>query len=140
MFFRYLVLSPSSEMRQAFLGGLFGTFELAPRGQGEKARMVTAEGDELEIVGAGEASKLRASGKALIKRGIQIDGVLMLLPSGDEDSWNDAQSLIEWLQQGERPVPFKTWVVDALTEMDKPTTKRIFTGLMDEHQRSMKSP
>lgn len=139
MFFRYLILSPSSTLRQKFLGGLLGSFELAPRGQGEKARLSTSEGDDLEIVGAGDVSKLNVSAKAIIKSGIQIDAVLMLLPSGDGDSWEETQRLTEWLRKEKKSLPVQTFVVDNRTEMDKPTSRKILKGLMDEHERAMRS-
>ncbi len=66
---RYLILSPSEEARQAFLGRLFGTFELAPRGGGEKTTLNVTEGD-LEIVGAGRPEKLFEMTQKLLGSGV----------------------------------------------------------------------
>ena len=83
---RYLILSPSEEARQAFVGGLFGSFELSPRGRGEKTTLNVSGGD-LEIVGIGQAGKLLDVMRKLVEGGVQVDGLLVLVPSGDEESW-----------------------------------------------------
>lgn len=138
MFFRYLIISPSGELRQAFLGGIFGEFELAPKGRGETARMRTQAGDELEIIGVGNVSKLKATGQAIINSGIRIDAVLMLLPSGDGDSWEEIQLLTEWLKNTDPTVPVKTWVVNSRTDIEKESSRKILLELMDEHERAMR--
>ena len=79
MIIRYLILSPSEEARQAFLGGLFGSFELSPRGRGEKTTLNVSGGD-LEIVGTGQAGRLFDMTRKLQESGVQVDGILVLIP------------------------------------------------------------
>jgi len=133
---RYVILSPSDEARRAFLGGLFGTFELSPRGHGEKAA-VNVEGGALEVVGTGVPGKLQEMALRLLKGGVQVDGILVLVPYGDEDSWKEAKSLTQWIQTDGRPVTIKTWVFNSLTDLDKETTRKTLLTLINEHEESL---
>ena len=92
---RYLILSPSEEARQAFLGGLFGTFELSPRGRGEKATL-PVDGGDLEIVGTGLKGKLKEMSIKLLEGGVQIEGSLLLILSGADASWAGDKAINEW--------------------------------------------
>lgn len=133
-----MILSPSEEARQAFLGGLFGTFELSPRGHGEKVTLNVAGGG-LEIVGTGASGKLLDMITRLIKGGVQVDGLLFLIPSGDDDSWNEAKSISQWIQSESRPIALKTWVFNSLGDLDKETTRKSLLTLINEHQEQLVS-
>ena len=133
MIIRYMILSPSEEARQAFLGGLFGTFELSPRGHGEKVTL-NVEGGDLEVVGMGVAGKLQNMTLKLLERGVQVDGILVLIPSGDDASWSEAKSITQWVQSSGRPVAVKTWVFNSLEDLDKETTKKNLLTLVKEHE------
>ena len=139
MTFRYLLLSPDASDRQTVLSALFGTFELAPRGKGEMARLTEEQGGELEIVGAGSPSRLFTTARKLLESAVQIHGVLMVLPSGDETSWDEARELTQWLESEKEPVPLKTWVMGDPREIDKETVRKIFVELMDEHERGLRT-
>jgi hypothetical protein len=130
-----MILSPSEEARQAFLGGLFGTFELSPRGRGEKATLNVAGGD-LEVVGTGQVGKLLDTTRRILGGGIQVDGILLLIPSGDEDSWTEARQISQLVQSGNTPVAIKTWVFSGLNDLDKETAKKALLTLVLEHERA----
>ena len=133
---RYLILSPSEEARQAFLGGLFGTFELSPRGRGEKATL-SAVGDDLEIVGTGQIGRLFDMTRKLLDSGIQVDGILVLIPSGDENSWKEARQIGQWLQSNGPPIAIKTWVFGGLSDLDKETARKALLTLVAEHEKTL---
>jgi hypothetical protein len=129
-----MILSPSDEARQAFLGGLFGTFELSPRGKGEKATLNVQDGD-LEIVGAGQAGALFNTVSRILEGGVQLDGILVLIPSGDEDSWQEARDLTQWIKNNEPTVALKTWVFGGINDLDKETAKKALLTLVLEHSK-----
>ena len=133
---RYLILSPSEEARQAFLGGLFGTFELSPKGRGEKATLPVDSGD-LEIVGTGLKGKLMDMTVKLLQGGIQIDGILVLIPSGDDDSWSEAKAISEWIQSEGWGTVMKSWVFGGLGDLDKETAKKALLTLVSEHEKNL---
>lgn len=133
-----MILSPSEQARQAFLGGLFGTFELSPRGHGEKVTL-NVEGGDLEVVGMGIAGKLQNMTLKLLERGVQVDGILILIPSGDDASWAEARNITQWVQSSGRPVAVKTWVFNALEDLDKETTKKNLLTLVKEHEAHLLS-
>jgi hypothetical protein len=133
---RYLILSPSEEARQAFLGGLFGTFELSPRGRGEKA-ILSVEGGVLEIIGTGLKGKLKEMSIKLLEGGVQVDGILMLIPSGDDDSWAEAKSISEWLQSTDRSTVIKSWVFGGLGDLDKETARKALLTLVSDHEKNL---
>jgi len=133
---RYVILSPSEEARQAFLGGLFGTFELSPRGHGEKVTL-NVEGGDLEVVGTGFSGKLQDMTLRLIEGGVQVDGILILIPSGDEDSWNEAKSIARWTQSTGRSIAVKTWVFNSLSDLDKETTRKNLLMLINKHEEHL---
>ena len=133
MIIRYMILSPSEEARQSFLGGLFGTFELSPRGHGEKVTL-NVEGGDLEVVGMGVAGKLQNMTLKLLEGGVQVDGILILIPSGDDTSWSEAKSITQWVQSSGRSVAVKTWVFNSLEDLDKETTKKNLLTLVKEHE------
>lgn len=133
---RYLILSPSEEARQAFLGGLFGTFELSPRGRGEKATL-TVDGGDLEIVGTGLKGKLKEMSIKLLEGGVQIDGILLLIPSGDDDSWAEAKAINEWLLSTGRATVVKSWVFGGLGDLDKETARKALLTLVSEHEKNL---
>ncbi len=139
MTIRYLLLCPDEKDRQALLAAIFGTFELAPRGKGEIVRLKEEKGGEMEIVGAGAPSRLFAIASKLIDSTVQIHGILMLLSSGDEGSWEETRNLTQWLEDENKPVPLKTWVMGDPGEIDKETSRKILVELMDEHERILKS-
>ena len=138
MIIRYVILSPSEEARQAFLGGLFGTFELAPRGHGEKVTL-NVEGGDLEVVGTGFPGKLHEMTLKLIEGGVKVDGILILIPSGDEDSWKEAKSIAQWTQSTGRPIAVKTWVFNSIGDLDKETTRKNLLTLIKEHEKHLSS-
>lgn len=138
MIIRYMILSPSEQARQAFLGGLFGTFELSPRGHGEKVTL-NVEGGDLEVVGMGIAGKLQNMTLKLLEKGVQVDGILILIPSGDDASWAEARNITQWVQSSGRPVAVKTWVFNALEDLDKETTKKNLLTLVKEHEAHLLS-
>ena len=131
---RYMILSPSEEARQAFLGGLFGTFELSPRGRGEKATLNVTGGD-LEVVGTGQKGKLFDTTRRILEGGIQVDGILVLIPSGDEDSWKEARQISQWIGSEVQSVAIKTWVFGGLSDLDKETARKALLTLVSEHGR-----
>jgi len=133
---RYLILSPSEEARQAFLGGLFGTFELSPRGRGEKATLNVVGGD-LEVVGTGQMGRLFDMTRKLLDGGIQVDGILVLIPSGDENSWKEARRIGQWLQSNGPPIAIKTWVFGGLSDLDKETARKALLTLVAEHEKTL---
>ncbi|MDF1535411.1 MAG: hypothetical protein P1S46_02780 [bacterium] len=133
---RYLILSPSEEARQAFLGGLFGTFELSPRGRGEKATL-TVDGGDLEIVATGLKGKLRDMTVKLIQGGVRIDGILVLIPSGDDGSWSEAKAISEWLQSAGWATAMKSWVFGGLGDLNKETAKKALLTLLSEHEKNL---
>ena len=134
MVIRYMILSPSEEARQAFLGGLFGTFELSPRGRGEKATLNVTGGD-LEVVGTGQKGKLFDTTRRILEGGIQVDGILVLIPSGDEDSWKEARQISQWIGSEVQSVAIKTWVFGGLSDLDKETARKALLTLVSEHGR-----
>ncbi len=138
MIIRYVLLSPSEEARQAFLGGLFGSFELSPRGHGEKVTL-RVEGGGLEVVGTGFSGKLQGMTLKLVEGGVQVDGILVLIPSGDEDSWKEARSIAQWIQSTGRPITVKTWVFNSLSDLDKETTRKNLLTLINEHEEHLAS-
>ena len=138
MLIRYVILSPSEEARQAFLGSLFGRFELSPRGRGEKVNM-SIEGFELEVVGTGLPGKLKEMMVRLLQAGVQVDGILMLIPSGDEDSWAEARAIAEWVQSGETPVVLKNWVFGDLDDLEKETSRKALLTLISEQEKFLTS-
>ncbi len=138
MIIRYVLLSPSEEARQAFLGGLFGSFELSPRGHGEKVTL-SVEGGGLEVVGTGFSGKLQEMTIKLIKGGVQVDGILVLIPSGDEDSWKEARSITQWTQSSGRPITVKTWVYNSLSDLEKEATRKNLLTLINEHEEHLAS-
>jgi hypothetical protein len=133
-----VILSPSEEARQAFLGGLFGSFELSPRGHGEKVTL-SVEGGGLEVVGTGFSGKLQEMTLKLIEGGVQVDGILVLIPPGDEDSWKEARSIAQWTQSTGRPITVKTWVFNSLSDLDKETTRKNLLTLINEHEEHLAS-
>lgn len=138
MTFRYLLLSPTASDRQALLSAVFGTFELAPKGQGEMAHLKEDKGGTLEVVGAGSPSKLFSTARKLLESAVQIHGVLMVLSSGDEESWEEARELTQWLDSRKAAVPLKTWVMGDPKEVDRETSRKVLAELMDEHQRVLR--
>jgi len=135
---RYVILSPSEEARQAFLGGLFGTFELSPRGHGEKVTL-KVEGGDLEVVGTGVAGKLQDMALRLVEGGVQVDGILILIPSGDDPSWTEARAIAQWTHSTDRPIAVKTWVFSSLGDLDKETTRKNLLTLISEHEKHISS-
>ena len=133
-----MILSPSEEARQAFLGGLFGAFELSPRGHGEKVSL-EVEGGELEVVGTGLPGKLQDIALRLLKGDVQVDGLLFLIPSGDNESWNEAKSISQWIHSENRTIALKTWVFNSLGDLDKETAKKSLLTLINEHQNQLVS-
>jgi hypothetical protein len=131
-----MIISPSEEARQAFLGGLFGTFELSPRGHGEKV-ILNVEGGGLEVVGTGLPGKLKEMTLKLIRSGIQVDGILFLLPAGDDDSWDEAKAITHWVQEGGRLMALKTWVFGSLGDLDRETARKSLLTLVNEHQEHL---
>ena len=138
MIIRYMILSPAEEARQAFLGGLFGTFELSPKGHGEKV-VLPVEGGELEVVGTGVSGKLQNMTIRLLEGGVQMDGILILIPSGDEASWEEAKSIAQWVQSNDRAIAVKTWVFNSLVDLDKETTRKALLTLTKEHEEHLAS-
>lgn len=138
-FIRYLVLSPSSSIRQDFMGAVFGAFELSPQGRGEKVTFTSDSDDTLEIVGIGEPGSLDAMGRKLFERNVKVDGILALLPSGDTDSLKQAQSLAQWLNASGQVIPMRTWVFEAQSEVDKETAKKTLLALMADHEEVLKA-
>ena len=108
-----MLLSPSEEARQAFLGGLFGTFELSPKGHGEKA-VLKVEGGNLEVVGTGVQGKLKQMALKLLGGGVQVDGILLLVPTGDETSWAEAKSISHLIQS---IASFRLHLMDSLEDL-----------------------
>ena len=133
-----MILSPAEEARQAFLGGLFGTFELSPKGRGEKVTF-PVEGGELEVVGTGISGKLQVMTIRLLEGGVQVDGILILIPSGDEASWEEAKSIVQWIQSNGRPIAVKTWVFNSLGDLDKETTRKTLLTLTNELEEHLAS-
>ena len=133
-----MILSPSEKARQAFLGGLFGTFELSPRGHGEKVT-INVEGGDFEVVGTGVAGKLQDTTIRLLEGGVQVDGILILIPSGDDASWTEAKSIAQWIQSNDRPIAVKTWVFNSLGDLDKETTRKNLLTLINEHEEHLGS-
>ena len=138
MIIRYMILSPSEEARQAFLGGLFGTFELSPRGHGEKVTL-NMEGGDFEVVGTGVGGKLQDMTLRLLEGGVQVDGILILIPSGDDASWTEAKSIAQWIHSTGRPIAVKTWVFNSLGDLDKETTRKNLSTLIKEHEKLLSS-
>ena len=93
----------------------------------------------MEIVGAGAPSRLFATARKLIDSAVQIHGILMLLSSGDEISWEETRKLTQWLEDENKPVPLKTWVMGDPKQIDKETSRKILVELMDEHEQILKS-
>ncbi len=133
-----MILSPSEEARQAFLGGLFGTFELSPRGHGEKVTL-NIEGGDFEVVGTGVGGKLQDMTIRLLEGGVQVDGILILIPSGDDASWTEAKSIAQWIHSTGRPIAIKTWVFNSLRDLDKETTRKNLLTLIKEHEKHLSS-
>lgn len=135
---RYMVLSPSDEARQAFLGRLFGAFELPPKGKGEKATLKVQEGD-LEVIGTGQAGALFSTISRILKGGAQLDGILILIPSGDDDSWQEAREITLWAKNNEPKMAVKTWVFGGINDLDKETARKALLTLVLEHTKMLTS-
>jgi hypothetical protein len=133
-----MLLSPSEEARQAFLGGLFGTFELSPKGHGEKA-VLKVEGGDLEVVGTGIQGKLKEMALKLLEGGVQVDGILLLIPIGDETSWAEAKSISNLIQSTNRSIPVKTWGFNSLSDLNKETTRNTLLTLISKHEEHLNS-
>jgi hypothetical protein len=131
---RYVILSPSEEARQAFLGGLFGSFELSPRGKGEKATLNVTGGD-LEIIGVGQPGKLFDMTRKLLQKGVQVDGILVLVPSGDQESWKETRQITQWIQSNGSLLAIKTWVFGGLGDLDRETARKALLTLISEHEK-----
>ena len=129
-----MILSPSEEARQVFLGGLFGTFELSPKGKGEKAVLDVPDG-RLEIVGTGQTGILFQATTRILEGGVQLDGVLILVPSGDEDSWQEAREITQWIRNNQSTVAVKTWVFGSINDLDRETAKKALLTLVVEHSK-----
>ena len=131
---RYMILSPSDEAREAFLGKLFGSFELAPRGGGEKTTL-NVEGGDLEIIGAGRPGRLFEIARKLVESGVQLDGILVLIPSGDDDSWVESRRISSWIQENDLPLSIRSWVFGDLGDLDKETARKALLNLVSEHEK-----
>lgn len=138
-FIRYLLLSPENSMRQAFVGAVFGAFELSPQGRGEKVTFKSPSGDVLEIVGIGEFGKLYALGRKLFEGNVKIDGILALLPSGDTESLDEARSLARWLGESGAAIPMRTLVVEKKSVVSKEIAKKTLITLMNEHEEFLEA-
>ena len=136
MIIRYMVLSPSEEARQAFLGGLFGRFELSPKGRGEKATL-NVQGGELEVVGTGKSGTLFTTARRILEGGVRLDGILVLIPSGDEDSWKESREISRWIKDRDSIVAVKTWVFGSLADLDKETARKAILTLVLEHEKAL---
>ncbi len=134
MIIRYMILSPSVEARQAFLGGLFGSFELSPRGKGERTTL-NVTGGNLEIVGVGQMGQLFDMTRKLLQGGVQVDGILVLIPSGDEGSWKEARQITQWIQSDDSRLAIKSWVFGGLGDLDKETARKALLTLVSEHEK-----
>ena len=136
MIVRYVILSPSEEARQAFLGSLFGTFELSPRGHGEKVTF-SVEGGDLEIVGTGVEGRLKDMALKLLEGGVQVDGILFLIPSGDTSSWSEAEAVSQWARSNDLSILVNTRGYDSLSDLNKEAARETLMVLINEHEQNV---
>lgn len=139
MLIRYLVLSPSLEQRQNFFGQLFGTFEISPLGKGEKYRL-SVEGGDLELVGAGHAGKLAGIVGRFLDAPVQVDGILILIASGDGAAWNEAQEIGDLTRASGKKIAVKTFVFEPSVALEKETARKALLGLFVEQERLLAGP
>ncbi len=129
----YLLLCPDARLRGAFLGTLFGSFESAPGGQGERA-VLPFPGGELLVVGAGAPGRLMAVLERVRSR-MGLDGVLLLVPAGDQEGWEEARALRESLLAGGRGIPLRALVMDHDPPPDREMVRSLLLSLLGEQER-----
>ena len=64
-----------------------------------------------------------------------MDGILVLVPSGDEPSWVEAREIAQWVKTREPRVAVKTWVFGGINDLDKETAKKALLTLVLEHTK-----
>jgi hypothetical protein len=131
---RYLVLSPSRPLRETVLGNLFGSFEVSPSATGERVSLALEAGT-LEVVGAGAPGVLTAVVERFLARGAGIDGILMLLASGDQPGWDEARTVRELLEARGMRVAVRAFVIDSDLLPDKEGARAMMLALVGEHER-----
>lgn len=90
-------------------------------------------------MGTGTQGKLQDMTSKLIQGGVQVDGFLFLIPSGDDDSWNEAKSISRWIQSEGRSIALKTWVFNSLGDLDKETARKSLLTLINDHKDQLVS-
>jgi len=131
---RYLLLSPSRDLRQSFLGTVFGSFEVSPQALGERVVFTLPAGD-LEVVGTGAPGRLASAAKRFLDRGAELDGILLLLPSGDQDGWDEGRALREFLAETAPRLAFRAFVLDPSWPLEKKGVKGMLLALVSEQER-----
>ncbi len=131
---RYLVLSPSRGLREGVLGNLFGSFEVSPSAAGERVLLPLAAG-ALEVVGSGGPGSLLAVVERLLARGVDLDGILLLLASGDQPGWEEARGVREMLEARGVSMAVRAFVVDSDPPPDKEGARAMMLALVGEHER-----
>src|SRR5512138_283424 len=128
-----LLLCPDPPLRVAFLGTLFGSLESAPGGQGERA-VLPFPGGELVVVGAGSPGRMMPVLERVRSR-LGLDGVLLLVPSGDQEGWDEARALRESLLAAGGPIPLRALVMDPDPPPDKEAVRSLLLSLLGEQER-----
>jgi len=135
---RYVILSPSEAARQAFLGSLFGTFELSPRGHGEKVSL-NVEGGGLELVGTGAAGRLKDLTLKLLEGGVQVDGILFLLPAGDHASRSEVEAVSKWVRSNSPSIPVLSRDFNTPSDLDKEIARTSLLALVSKQDQELAS-
>jgi len=95
------------------------------------------DGGVLEIIGTGLKGKLKEMSVKLLEGGVQIDGILLLIPSGDDDSWAEAKAISEWLNSAGKVTVLKSWVFGGLGDLDKETARKALLTLVSDHEKNL---
>jgi hypothetical protein len=132
---RYLVLSPVAGLRETLLGNLFGAFESSAQASGERVLLPLAGGGSLEVVGAGSPGRLASVLELLLSRGVELDGVLLLLPSGDQAGWEEGKAVRDALAARPSPPALRAFVIDPFSPPDKEGARAMFLALLAENER-----
>jgi len=135
---RYLILSPSDEVRGRLFNSLFeDQVQYSPKGGGEKVN-IEIEGDYLEFVGAGVPSRLLTLAKKLVENAVQLDGILLLIPSGDDASWQEAKTISNWVDEEMLGMPVRIWVYGDPEEITREKARKELLTLFDVHLQELR--
>jgi hypothetical protein len=111
---------------------MFGSsIELHPRGEGERVSIRIDESN-LEILGLGSAGRLEELADRAMSSRLKPEAFLVLVPSGDEDTWQEAKSISNRFDEDSPDVPVRTWVFSDPTDITREKAKKELVALLDD--------